>query len=165
MIVGKASQQFCAAHRIYGHKGRCGSLHGHNYTVTAAVRGVVDHDSGMVVDFSDLKIVLKSVIDCLDHGTLLQRSDPLYDAVALDRPTLLVPFAGPPTVEAVTRWIWNELSGRLIPVKGVTLHRLTVYETAESFAEMTFHDACQHPIHDPCTPECGERVAARCGCP
>lgn len=165
MIVGKAHQQFSAAHRIVGHKGRCSSLHGHNYSVTVSVRGAVDSASGMVVDFSDLKTILKAVLDCLDHSTMLQRSDPLYDAVAGDRLTLLVPFAGPPTVEAVTRWIWRELSGRLTGLKDVSLHSLTVYETADSFAEMTIHDACQHSTHDPCTPECGVGSAARGGCP
>lgn len=138
MRVGKSNQRFSAAHRLHGHRGKCGSLHGHNYSVQAMVRGPID--ANMVIDFDVLKTILKSVTDCLDHGTILQDSDPLHAAIRLDSRTLLMVFTEPPTVEAIARWIWCELSDRLRGVTGVTLQRLTIHETEDSCAEIDADD-------------------------
>jgi len=63
---------FEAAHRLpfvpEGHK--CGRMHGHSYTVTVAVTGIVHHRSGMVMDFADIDTIVKPLIDTLDHRTL-----------------------------------------------------------------------------------------------
>ena len=61
---------FESAHKLDGHKGRCGNLHGHSYTLTVKVEGVINKN-GMVIDFSTLeKIVKREVVDILDHQYL-----------------------------------------------------------------------------------------------
>ena len=59
---------FCAAHWLPGH-GKCGKMHGHNYTVVVALSAECLSD-GMVIDFQQAKKMLGTVIDDLDHGTL-----------------------------------------------------------------------------------------------
>ena len=67
---------FCAAHRLAGHPGKCRRLHGHNYIVSVTVLGAVDAVSGMVTDFGDLKSSIGQWIDDnLDHRVILQGSD------------------------------------------------------------------------------------------
>lgn len=72
-----------AAHRIYGHSGKCKWLHGHSYVIKIRVSGETQsEDTGVVVDFSDLKkFVLSKIDDVLDHRVLLSSDDPLADVL------------------------------------------------------------------------------------
>lgn len=63
------SMEFDAAHHLPLHKGRCSQIHGHTYKVEVVLQGSVGED-GMVMDFYDLKRVVKKVIDELDHTNL-----------------------------------------------------------------------------------------------
>jgi len=47
------------AHHLPGHE-RCGSLHGHTYQVDVFIEG--DHKGGMLLDFAELKKVLRAVL-------------------------------------------------------------------------------------------------------
>lgn len=61
---------FEAAHILPNHKGKCRNLHGHSYRLEVTVSGLRD-GQGMVIDFGDLKeIVKKFVIDKMDHTYL-----------------------------------------------------------------------------------------------
>lgn len=105
---------FEAAHRLphvpEGHK--CGRLHGHSYRVEVHVSGDVDPDTGMVVDFADIKAAFKPLHDCLDHYYLNEVS-------GLENPTS----------ENVARWIWDQLRCSRLPVS-----RVVVRETCTSGA-------------------------------
>lgn len=59
--------KFCAAHHltIPGHK--CSVMHGHNYTVRVHCRGAIDPETGMIVDFHEIKRVVSPIVDRLDH--------------------------------------------------------------------------------------------------
>ena len=61
--------RFSACHFIPGHE-KCSKLHGHSYIVRARLEGEVA-DSGMVMDFVDIKKALKVIADEMDHKTLL----------------------------------------------------------------------------------------------
>ncbi len=63
------SMEFDAAHHLPMHKGRCSQIHGHTYKVEVILQGSVGED-GMVMDFYELKRVVKKVIDELDHNDL-----------------------------------------------------------------------------------------------
>jgi 6-pyruvoyltetrahydropterin/6-carboxytetrahydropterin synthase len=61
---------FDAAHQLPFHKGKCKNLHGHTYRLEVQVRRPVD-EFGMVMDFSDIKAIVKSrIIDACDHKFL-----------------------------------------------------------------------------------------------
>jgi len=55
------------AHFIPGHD-KCGSLHGHTYKVEVVIEG--DNDSGMIIDFAELKATIKETLKLYDHKTL-----------------------------------------------------------------------------------------------
>ncbi|HEY3927683.1 MAG TPA: 6-carboxytetrahydropterin synthase QueD [Candidatus Koribacter sp.] len=58
---------FAAGHYLRNYKGKCENPHGHNYKVRVTLQGrELDH-AGLLLDFKDLKIVIKPVVDHLDH--------------------------------------------------------------------------------------------------
>jgi 6-pyruvoyltetrahydropterin/6-carboxytetrahydropterin synthase len=82
---------FEAAHRLPRHPGKCRELHGHSYELYVMVDRPVDSTSGMAIDFSDLKqVVRREVVDRMDHRNL---NDLLEN----------------PTAEALVQWIWDRL--------------------------------------------------------
>ena len=63
--------EFCAAHILVGHKGKCANLHGHNYRVEFCVSGEHLDSLRMLIDFADLKKEVTAVINNLDHKYLV----------------------------------------------------------------------------------------------
>ncbi|MEM6456061.1 MAG: 6-carboxytetrahydropterin synthase, partial [Acidobacteriota bacterium] len=46
---------------------KCRHLHGHSYRVTVHIEGDIDPALGWVIDFADIKRIVKPHIDLLDH--------------------------------------------------------------------------------------------------
>jgi 6-pyruvoyltetrahydropterin/6-carboxytetrahydropterin synthase len=61
---------FAAGHYLRNYRGKCENPHGHNYKVRVTLRGPELDKAGLLVDFKDLKEVMKQVIDQLDHQML-----------------------------------------------------------------------------------------------
>ena len=61
---------FAAGHYLRNYKGKCENPHGHNYKVRVTLRGAELDKAGLLLDFRDLKEVMKHVIDRLDHQML-----------------------------------------------------------------------------------------------
>lgn len=103
---------FEAAHLLpnvpAGHK--CGRLHGHSFRVEVHVEGPLDARLGWVMDYADIKAVVKPVIARLDHYYL-------NDIPGLDNPTS----------EVIARWLWQALKP-LLPA----LSRIVIKETCTS---------------------------------
>ncbi len=70
MYVVTVRDSFSAAHRLSGAGGKCEELHGHNYSVEVSVEGRDLSEEGILIDFRELKKVLKEVISDLDHRYL-----------------------------------------------------------------------------------------------
>ncbi len=58
---------FSASHRLRGYRGKCESLHGHNWKVEVSVSAPTLNKTGMVADFCVLKKTLSGVLNALDH--------------------------------------------------------------------------------------------------
>ena len=58
---------FAAGHYLRNYKGKCENPHGHNYKVRVTLAGEELDKAGLLLDFKDLKEVMKHVIDRLDH--------------------------------------------------------------------------------------------------
>ena len=56
------------AHYIPGH-GKCGETHGHTYKIEVVIEGE-PNDSGMIIDFSELKKSIKVGLSFFDHKML-----------------------------------------------------------------------------------------------
>ena len=73
--------EFVAGHRIPNHKSNCKNLHGHRYAIEVTVTGPIHDDSkssdfGMVIDFSDVKKIIKDlVVDRWDHAFIVYQDD------------------------------------------------------------------------------------------
>ncbi len=123
---------FCYGHRLLDYDGICKHPHGHNATAEIEVRtDALDH-RGMVVDFADIKRVVKEWIDReLDHKMILRRDDPLVKSlVELNEPVYLVDTN--PTVELLARLIFDATASHGFPVV-----RVTIWETENAFATYT----------------------------
>lgn len=62
--------QFSAAHQLRGYKGKCESLHGHNWRVQVTVSSEKLNDIGIALDFHELKAMTAEVTASLDHAFL-----------------------------------------------------------------------------------------------
>lgn len=105
-----------ANRKIYG---GCYNLHGHNYRLQVCVCGNTDAN-GWLLDFSELKaIVSREILSSYDHACL--NDLPEYQDC-------------PPTAENIARAIFIKLRPHL-KRPNCWLHRITVYETRDSWAE------------------------------
>lgn len=65
------SFSFEAAHKIPNHVGHCKNVHGHSYTGEVILSSLFLNEMGMVMDYADLKKIIKEVIlDKYDHSNL-----------------------------------------------------------------------------------------------
>lgn len=130
---------FDAAHRILGHLGKCAYLHGHTYRLEVTVASERLDPLGMVIDFDDLRaLVKKAILDRWDHATLLWTEDPLAPAierVQTEAPDKVVRLAGNPTAEILTREAWQAISLSL--PSGIRLERVVIRETPTCSSELS----------------------------
>lgn len=136
----KTAKQFTfdMAHMLDGHDGKCQNLHGHTYILQVEVSGSL-HETGakkgMVMDFADLKTVVKThILDKMDHAFIYDTSSERESQVAdllekLNSKTYGI--ATRTTAEEMTRHIFNVLKQKAnLPVSLVRL-----WETPSSYCE------------------------------
>ena len=70
MFEVSVEQTFAAGHALRNYKGKCENVHGHNFRVQVIIEGERLDDSGLLVDFIDVKNLMRGVIDRLDHQFL-----------------------------------------------------------------------------------------------
>jgi 6-pyruvoyltetrahydropterin/6-carboxytetrahydropterin synthase len=123
---------FCYGHRLLDYDGICKHPHGHNAVVEIEIEAGTLDRRNMVADFSDIKRVVKSWIDReLDHKMILRGDDPLVDVLRhLGEPVFIVDSN--PTVERISRLIFEVSREQGLPVT-----RVTVWETPTSWATYT----------------------------
>jgi 6-pyruvoyltetrahydropterin/6-carboxytetrahydropterin synthase len=120
---------FCYGHRLLNYDGECRHLHGHNGRVEIDIESDKLDARGMVVDFSDIKRVLKAWIDeTLDHRMLLNQADPLVP-VLQQRGELHFLMDDNPTAENIAKLIYRHARSKGLPVVEVRL-----WETPTSYA-------------------------------
>jgi 6-pyruvoyltetrahydropterin/6-carboxytetrahydropterin synthase len=130
---------FEMAHVLWNYDGPCRNVHGHSYRLFVTVTGTpVDDQSnpknGMVMDFTDLKsIVKKEIVTVFDHAVVVSSR---YEKEKRDMFTKLfgntiVDYQ--PTCENLVTDFAKKISDHL--PAGIKLHSLKLYETATSFAE------------------------------
>ncbi len=107
---------FCYGHRLLNYEGKCRWLHGHNGRAIIVIEASKLDHRGMVMDFSDIKDVMKEWIDRhLDHRMILHRDDPAVEALqALGEPLYLMDCN--PTAENIARLIFQVAQEHNFPV-------------------------------------------------
>ena len=58
---------FAAGHYLRNYKGKCENPHGHNYKIRVTLAGAELDKAGLLLDFKDLREVMRHVIERLDH--------------------------------------------------------------------------------------------------
>jgi len=58
---------FSSGHYLRNYRGKCENPHGHNYKVRVTLQGRELDAAGLLLDFKELKSVMRPVIDYLDH--------------------------------------------------------------------------------------------------
>ena len=67
MFEVTVEDSFAAGHYLRNYKGKCENPHGHNYKVRVTLAGKELDGAGLLLDFKELKDVMRPVIDRLDH--------------------------------------------------------------------------------------------------
>ena len=70
MFEVTVEDSFAAGHYLRNYKGKCENPHGHNYKVRVKLQGKELDKSGLLLDFKDLKEVMRPTMDRLDHQML-----------------------------------------------------------------------------------------------
>ena len=132
---------FEAGHALHGYDGKCKNVHGHSYKLAVTVVGKPISDKnnvkcGMVIDFGDLKKVVKEeVVDVFDHATVFNQNTPHLDLAnnlkELGHHVILVDYQ--PTSEMMIIDFAEKIRTRL--PENVSLHSLKLHETDTSYAE------------------------------
>lgn len=130
--------RFCAGHRLLGHGGKCENFHGHNYIADFYVTVDELDEVGRVVDFADLKRVLKGWLDeHWDHAFLLFREDhAAIEAIRSVQPHKLYLLPANPTAENLAQHLLEEICPVLLEPLDAQATKVVVWETEESFAEV-----------------------------
>ena len=108
---------FASAHFIIGHD-KCGRLHGHNYFIKVKVIGDLD-EQHMILDFGELKGVLRKLTNPFDHKVL----------VPTEAPELKLKEKGE-SYEIVTcnkRYLIPKEDTELVPVPATTAEEMAKY--------------------------------------
>ncbi|HTO36062.1 MAG TPA: 6-carboxytetrahydropterin synthase [Flavobacterium sp.] len=132
---------FETGHALYGYDGKCKNVHGHSYKLFVTVIGTPNSDIshvkyGMVIDFSDLKkIVKEEIVDKFDHATVFNQNTPHIELASelqqRGHHVILVDYQ--PTSENMVIDFSKKIQNRL--PKTVKLHSLRLQETETSYAE------------------------------
>ena len=70
MFEVSVEETFSSGHALRGYKGKCENVHGHNYRVRVTLAGPQLNPVGLLVDFAELKRVLRGIIAGIDHQFL-----------------------------------------------------------------------------------------------
>ena len=148
MLTATKVFQFDCAHMLSGHEGLCKNLHGHTYTLEVEVQATTPTEvipegpsAGMVVDFSDLKAIVKeAIVDKYDHSFIFNSVSPEMCEIQISD-TLkaygkrVVAFPGRPTAENMCLEFINALR---VATGGLSykITRVRVWETQSSYAEV-----------------------------
>ena len=116
MFVLKIVTDFASAHSLRDYPGDCSRLHGHNWQVEVMVSSQVLDESGIAIDFREIKKQTKVVVKRLDHQYLNEIKP--FDVLN-------------PTAENIAKYLFDEI-GILINDKNVKVKEVLIWETPRS---------------------------------
>ena len=124
---------FNSAHKLYNKTwskeknlkvfGKCSyeNFHGHNYELIVKLYGEINEDTGMLMDLSDLKKIIKDEVEeKLDHKNLNLDIDYFKDKIT--------------STENLAIYIWNRLNDAINIKCKLTV---VLYETPRNFVEFS----------------------------
>ena len=113
---------FAAGHYLRNYKGKCENPHGHNYKIRVTLAAEELDKAGLLLDFKDLREVMKHVIERLDHQ-MINEVDPFKELN--------------PSAENLAKYFFDETNGRLQQATSGRVHvkDVTIFETDSTTAK------------------------------
>jgi 6-pyruvoyltetrahydropterin/6-carboxytetrahydropterin synthase len=118
MFEVSVEQTFAAGHALRNYHGKCENVHGHNYKVRITVAGEQLDDTGLLVDFLEVKRLMGAVIDYLDHRFINDLAP--FDLIN-------------PSAENIAKYFYDRVSTGFSG-GGVRISEVKVWETDSSSA-------------------------------
>lgn len=114
----KIITEFSAAHKLRNFRGKCESLHGHNWKIEVVVSGTDLDERGLILDFADVKAATSDVMSEIDHCYLNE-----------------LPFFTEhnPSSENIARYIFQQLREKLANDQ-VRIKSVTAWESQDACA-------------------------------
>ncbi|MDP7553380.1 MAG: 6-carboxytetrahydropterin synthase QueD [Candidatus Thioglobus sp.] len=113
MFVLKIVTDFASAHSLRNYPGDCSRLHGHNWGVEVMVHSNKLDETGIAIDFREIKKQTRVVAKRLDHQYLNEIKP--FDVLN-------------PTAENIAKYFFDEV-GSLINNQDVRVKEVTIWET------------------------------------
>ncbi|HXM38976.1 MAG TPA: 6-carboxytetrahydropterin synthase [Gemmatimonadales bacterium] len=120
VAVTKDNLVFASAHFITFAGHRCETLHGHNYRTRVVIEGELDPEAHFVVDFVELKRLMKRLTDDIDHKVLLPLQNPKLQISEQDDAVLV-------SYEGRLRYRFPKVDCALLPIPNTTVEMLAQY--------------------------------------
>jgi len=117
----KIVTDFASAHTLRDYPGDCSRMHGHNWKAEVEVSSPQLNQSGMVIDFKDIKKATREITSELDHRYLND-----LDAFKVINPT----------AENIAAYIYKELFLRLNN-EHIKINAVTLWETERACVRYT----------------------------
>jgi len=130
--------EFDTGHRVIGHKNKCQYLHGHRYVLEITAMSEKLNELGMVVDFGELKTVMKDWIDeHFDHNVILHHDDKeLGDFISNHTGQGVYYLDANPTAENIALHLKSDIIPILFTKSSFKIVRIKLFETPNAFVEI-----------------------------
>ena len=130
--------EFDAAHRVIGHEHKCRFFHGHRYVLEAKFSAKNLDSLGRVIDFGEIKTILKSWIDeNLDHTAILSRDDKALGEFIENYTEQKVYYIDSnPTAENIASHLFEIIIPKLFNNKDVKILGVRLYETPNCYVDV-----------------------------
>jgi len=113
MFEVSVEETFAAGHALRNYHGKCENVHGHNYRVQVTLAGEELNATGLLVDFAEVKRLIRAVVARLDHQFLND----------------LAPFDDiNPSAENISRYFYDQISGGMNGA-GPKVREVKIWET------------------------------------
>jgi 6-pyruvoyltetrahydropterin/6-carboxytetrahydropterin synthase len=119
MFEVSVEETFAAGHALRHYKGKCENVHGHNYKLLVTLEGPELDATGLLVDFVDLKKLIRKKIEALDHRFI--NDIPPFDVLN-------------PSAENMAKYFFDEISAGLQTENTVRVREIKLWETDTSSA-------------------------------
>jgi 6-pyruvoyltetrahydropterin/6-carboxytetrahydropterin synthase len=114
----KVITRFAAAHRLTMVGAKCENMHGHNWKIEVVLQGDRLNSAGVLMDFGDVKALLRDIIARLDHQFLNEL--PMF-------------VGGQPSSERIATFVADQLQ-QALDVPTVRVSRVSAWESEDACA-------------------------------
>jgi 6-pyruvoyltetrahydropterin/6-carboxytetrahydropterin synthase len=121
---------FSSGHYLRNYHGKCENPHGHNYRVVVTLAGKSVDSSGLLLDFKQLKNILRPTVEFLDHQMI--NDLPPFQTIN-------------PSAENLAKFFFDRIQEEVstLSAGGVHVASCTIYETDTSAA--TYRPSMEEP--------------------